>query len=703
MTSLRFPDSGTRLVEYRSGVPAAGQVGQLFADQACTTPAEVYADNNGVKGSAISGSTVTLDQYGQQPDYWGPAAGTSSLWIRVNGVVSRVDADYDARIDSADQREVLYVNVRHPNFGAVGDGTTDDTAAIVAALAYAKSLGVVVRVDADDYINHDHRGVSVYFPAGSYVTNSPIVLPRSGTYRANTVGLVGQNHASSRIVAGGSFPSNRGLIEWEDVTTATTHKRVRDQEIRDLTLVPKNAVGSYAIWFKLLNSVGSYGSDSNNIDTMYSMRLENLVVFGHNDYHQSLIRIEGRCDYSLIRNVCADTSLGTTYSTRLLHFDDMSLWSALPTPANLYDNPGFNYGVIDTLTQGLRGGLATMIYGRVNSSQVKNVHNGQGALGQNPAVYIRDGGLLDCHVWTSEGRGENGIFTFENCYGVTLHDFGLGTVDLATAPSPGSGLRLVNVQRSRFVNRQSSSGAPSFSTYSSKLVTVDANCKDIAFVNWSGNGSLASEWSIDPAAAGIEVDYYDLNGSVRYHLGKRTLPTTGSTTGGNLLLSGHPMPMQVTVLTNLGKDTWRIAPVKLESPTTVSALKVVTTAAASGGTASMIFGLFSAPPGGRPDTRLVDLSTYGSIDLTATAGTLSLTTAGLVLPAGEWYLGAAWSGTATTGPSMYTLNSSHPSIAGSNAAVPGNAYFLSQSGASVPSSITVSVGTVAWAIWAALA
>lgn len=99
MASLLFPDTGTRMAVYGNGRPAAEQAGELFADRACTTPAEVYTDNGGTPGALIADSTITLDTYGEQPDYWGPADGTDRLYIRVNGVVSPVDADYNARID----------------------------------------------------------------------------------------------------------------------------------------------------------------------------------------------------------------------------------------------------------------------------------------------------------------------------------------------------------------------------------------------------------------------------------------------------------------------------------------------------------------------------------------------------------------------------------------------------------------------------
>ncbi|MEU8334805.1 hypothetical protein [Micromonospora tulbaghiae] len=105
MPSLRFPDSGTRMVLTGSGRPALNARGYLYADDTLTTPAEVYRDVNGVKGAliAVDGEGrrhIDLDAYGEQPDYWGPEDGAAVLWIVVNGVVSQVHADYGRRIDA---------------------------------------------------------------------------------------------------------------------------------------------------------------------------------------------------------------------------------------------------------------------------------------------------------------------------------------------------------------------------------------------------------------------------------------------------------------------------------------------------------------------------------------------------------------------------------------------------------------------------
>jgi hypothetical protein len=111
MPSLRFPDTGTRYVELSNGRPAINQVGYLYADEALTVVAEAYVDVSGVKGALLPTDVdgrryITLDAYGRQPDYWGPNSSQDRLWILINGVKSRVDADYNARIDTVEARVV---------------------------------------------------------------------------------------------------------------------------------------------------------------------------------------------------------------------------------------------------------------------------------------------------------------------------------------------------------------------------------------------------------------------------------------------------------------------------------------------------------------------------------------------------------------------------------------------------------------------
>lgn len=119
---------------------------------------------------------------------------SSSIEVMTNetGVINSGNAtaiSYTASFPGAVQQTVQtkleqYVSVK--DFGAVGDGVTDDTAAINAAISYAATA-----------IN-GATGMSVYFPTGTYLISSKITLP-------NRVGLQGANGRGSIIKPHSTF------------------------------------------------------------------------------------------------------------------------------------------------------------------------------------------------------------------------------------------------------------------------------------------------------------------------------------------------------------------------------------------------------------------------------------------------------------------------------------------------------------------
>lgn len=90
--------------------------------------------------------------------------------VSVDSVTNLLPALVRAELDK-DYR--TYVSVA--DFGAVGDGTTDDTAAVSAAIAYANSLNLGV-VDAANVI-----GATIFFPVGRYkITGQLTAVMKSG-------------------------------------------------------------------------------------------------------------------------------------------------------------------------------------------------------------------------------------------------------------------------------------------------------------------------------------------------------------------------------------------------------------------------------------------------------------------------------------------------------------------------------------------
>lgn len=130
---------------------------------------------------AMAGGEKVLARYGQAL----PTGVTNA------GAVSFIQAGAGAVARTAQDKLRESVSVK--DFGAVGNGVTDDTAALQAALDYA---GTIVGTIITDKVNT--VTASVRLPAGQYVTSAEIVVPEG-------VRLVGDGPALSVIL-----PSHAG-------------------------------------------------------------------------------------------------------------------------------------------------------------------------------------------------------------------------------------------------------------------------------------------------------------------------------------------------------------------------------------------------------------------------------------------------------------------------------------------------------------
>jgi hypothetical protein len=88
-----------------------------------------------------------------------------------NSTFSRVNSAGVSTTYNQVRRTPDCINVRDPAYGATGDGSTDDTDAIIAATnaAYVKDIDVV-----GDYAS---RKALVYFPPGEYLISSQVRVP----------------------------------------------------------------------------------------------------------------------------------------------------------------------------------------------------------------------------------------------------------------------------------------------------------------------------------------------------------------------------------------------------------------------------------------------------------------------------------------------------------------------------------------------
>lgn len=156
-----FPSSGDRLAYAIVGSDLRAQVGSTVTVYTDVT-ASVLADIQTLAGGAVPGSVLTIGADSQLPRFLGPADGADTLYVRSaggTGDATRITSEFDASDVS-----MGVINVK--DHGATGDGATDDTAAIQAALSAVGSTGGVVHFPT---------------PASVYLVSAPLLVSIRGT------------------------------------------------------------------------------------------------------------------------------------------------------------------------------------------------------------------------------------------------------------------------------------------------------------------------------------------------------------------------------------------------------------------------------------------------------------------------------------------------------------------------------------------
>lgn len=105
MARLLGPDLNGRMAYVASGaflLSASGRTVTVYTDAGGTTLASIATYNGtNTPGAVITGSTVTVDAYSMIPRFWFPD-GVDTVYVKIgSGPVTAVNADYDARFDTA--------------------------------------------------------------------------------------------------------------------------------------------------------------------------------------------------------------------------------------------------------------------------------------------------------------------------------------------------------------------------------------------------------------------------------------------------------------------------------------------------------------------------------------------------------------------------------------------------------------------------
>lgn len=208
-----FPDAGTRMAYLEDGSPAANASGAVYSDAAGTTPAVIRAfDGSGTPGGVILSSVVDYDEFGQAELFWAQA---SRLFVRVglDGPVWPIDAENRRRVDLLAAHRIWHVD----NFGAKGDGVTNNASTIQAAVNAAAAAG----------------GGEVRLGLGTYLVGGTITLPVNTAISLRGEGIEHIGGAAGTTIKRG-FSSTAPVIE--GVGTGDTGAQRIHVEISDMSI-----------------------------------------------------------------------------------------------------------------------------------------------------------------------------------------------------------------------------------------------------------------------------------------------------------------------------------------------------------------------------------------------------------------------------------------------------------------------------------
>lgn len=193
----------------------AAQAAEAAAEAAATAPTDAAIDQRLAAAGTVSAwkpnTAYLLNQYVISPD-----GGIVRANLAHTSGATYVASNWTGGASALSS--YLPINVKDPQYGAVGDGVADDTAAIQAALDAVPA-----------------GGRAVYLPAGRYKVTSTLRLTVDGTtlYGDGTGMRVGatQDSRASRIEAAGSITGSVLLVQ-----RAANDRPLHGVNIRDISI-----------------------------------------------------------------------------------------------------------------------------------------------------------------------------------------------------------------------------------------------------------------------------------------------------------------------------------------------------------------------------------------------------------------------------------------------------------------------------------
>ena len=196
----------------------------------------------GVTGWAFFGSTVTMHA-ALGVTGWA-TFGTSVTMSDALGVTGSGAFGSTLTAVQMFTSNVPMFNVKHPTYGALGDGSTDDTAGISQAIT-----------DASATVSGG-QGSVVFFPQGTYVITTPLEVP-------NRVILRGTHFGGTRILADPTFAGNTAMILLGTDTNSNNsrleHIQILANSVADIGVFGINAQEGCGLYFSSVSQAVQTG------------------------------------------------------------------------------------------------------------------------------------------------------------------------------------------------------------------------------------------------------------------------------------------------------------------------------------------------------------------------------------------------------------------------------------------------------------
>lgn len=518
------------LTEPVESANAAAALSQLSADEA----AQSVVDASAVLTGAAKKTELAADDGASLVNVKQPWLGS---WIRsvFTALQDRVSVkDFgaigDGQVHFLSERfsSLAAAQARYP-FVTNHNTQTIDWAAFQASVNYVTQRGWLRRVG----IAGSQQGGTVWVPSGCYLLSQQVVQPRSGLYDGKAIKWLGESMVASVVSGSESFPTGRGLFEWEE-----TAQRTYFPHFEELTfLLPRTVLGVKGIWFAAVNA-----STTATIfnEYMHGLVMRRIIGDASNTVNEAAFQFDGYVRQSEFNYIRANFTRGgsPTYNTRLLKFPTNTGSDSQITG----ESNGLAYSKLESiLGMGEQGGGGCVLEARLYECTASQILCGNQTVNGGPSLILTKCLTTPLSQVNVEGGNAQtpASIVIQDSEGVTISDIGLGSPNPSIA---STGIAVINSKRTTLERRVSNPSSPAFSLWAGKAVRVDATSSDTVLKNFYLNADVAQEVEIlAPASARNRIEWINPATNLRGDLGIRP----GYVLAKATVINNNPTPQSI--------------------------------------------------------------------------------------------------------------------------------------------------------------